>query len=406
MKKFYFLTLLLIFLVIQTALAEKKTLHETWQIVRDNFYDPNFNGVDWPATLEKYGPLAEKAGSKEELYRVINLMLSELRTSHTELYSPSDPMYYMLLGIFSDASPEDFQKSIPAGRILYTEIGVFTKKLDQDTFISAILEGSPAQKAGLLVGDRIVSVEGKSFRPVESFRGKAGQKIKMVVQTAPDPNSIREVTVIPREINPSDAFLEAQKSSIRIIQSKGKRLGYIHIWSYAGERHQQVLKEAVEEWNTSQDVDGLILDIRDGLGGANPEYLDIFNKNVPSLTYVNPAGERTIRDSKWRRPVVLLINENTRSGKEAFAFGFKKYKIGTLIGTKTAGAVMGGKPFFLSDGSLLYLAVMGTLVDGERLEGVGVNPDIKVPFPLEYAQGEDPQLQKAIEIISSEIVHH
>lgn len=417
----YFLLLLISIslLLVQTSLAieyqfrseEKENqaqdstrIHkEVWEIVRDNFYDPNFRGLDWQAMLEKYSPLAEKAKSKEYLYKIINLMLSELRTSHTELYSPSDQMYYMLLSIFSD-SLEDFPEHIPKGQILYTEIGIFTKKTDRGIFISSILEGSPADKAGLKVGDRIISVEGKSYHPVDSFRGKAGQEIKMMVQSTRDPNSLREAVVIPLEINPSNAFLEAQKNSLCVIQKKGKRLGYIHIWSYAGEEYQEFLEGCVENWNMTQDIDGLILDLRDGLGGANPEYLDIFNKNVPAITHISPSGEKIINDGKWRKPVVLLVNEETRSGKELFAFGFKRYKIGPLVGTKTSGAAMGGRPFFLSDGSLLYLAVEDILVDGERLEGIGVQPDVEVPFSLEYAQGKDPQLEKAIEILLDELM--
>jgi carboxyl-terminal processing protease len=60
-------------------------------------------------------------------------------------------------------------------------------------------------------------------------------------------------------------------------------------------------------------------------------------------------------------------------------------------------------PFLLKDGNLLYLAVIDVLVDGERLEGKGVIPDIEVPFPLEYAQGKDPQLEKAVEVLLEQL---
>ena len=57
-----------------------------------------------------------------------------------------------------------------------------------------------------------------------------------------------------------------------------------------------------------------------------------------------------------------------------------------------------GQPFLLSDGSLLFLAVEDILVDGERLEGVGVKPDVAVPSDLPYAEGRDPQLERAVEV--------
>jgi carboxyl-terminal processing protease len=108
-------------------------------------------------------------------------------------------------------------------------------------------------------------------------------------------------------------------------------------------------------------------------------------------------------DFQWRKPVVMLVNNGSRSGKEILAYGFQKYKLGKVIGTKTAGAVVGGSPFLLKDGNLLYLAVIDVLVDGERLEGKGVIPDIEVPFPLEYAQGKDPQLEKAVEVLLEQL---
>ena len=88
-----------------------------------------------------------------------------------------------------------------------------------------------------------------------------------------------------------------------------------------------------------------------------------------------------------------------RSGKELLAYGFRKHGIGPVVGSKTAGAVVGGRPYVMDDGSLLYLAVVDVHVDdNQRIEGVGVEPDIEVPFVVEYAQGADPQKERAIEV--------
>ena len=71
-----------------------------------------------------------------------------------------------------------------------------------------------------------------------------------------------------------------------------------------------------------------------------------------------------------------------------------------MIGTRTAGALLAARAFLLYDDSLLLLAVDDVAVDGERLEGVGVAPTIEVPFPLRYAAGKDPQLDKAVEVLA------
>jgi carboxyl-terminal processing protease len=96
----------------------------------------------------------------------------------------------------------------------------------------------------------------------------------------------------------------------------------------------------------------------------------------------------------------MLVNGGTRSGKEILAYGFKAYGVGEVIGERTAGAVLAGRAYLLSDGSLLLLAVADVLVDGQRLEGVGVMPTIPVPFALAYAQGQDPQLDHAVVALS------
>ncbi|NJO70832.1 MAG: peptidase S41, partial [Oscillatoriales cyanobacterium RM1_1_9] len=77
---------------------------------------------------------------------------------------------------------------------------------------------------------------------------------------------------------------------------------------------------------------------------------------------------------------------------------------GPVVGSPTPGAVVAGRPFLMPEGSLLYVAVGNVYVDQTvRLEGVGVTPNIVVPFPIEYAQGADPQKQRAIAQALSEI---
>ena len=81
---------------------------------------------------------------------------------------------------------------------------------------------------------------------------------------------------------------------------------------------------------------------------------------------------------------------------ELLAYTIKHRDYGPLVGAHTAGAVTGGAPFLLPNGSLLYVAVADIAIEGRRMEGVGVAPDIAVPFPLPYAVGADPQLERAI----------
>jgi carboxyl-terminal processing protease len=83
------------------------------------------------------------------------------------------------------------------------------------------------------------------------------------------------------------------------------------------------------------------------------------------------------------------------AGKEVVTYGLKRHGV-RVVGTRTAGALLAGRGFLLRDGSLLVLAVSDVRVEGERLEGRGVMPDVVVPFRLPYAAGHDPQLEAAL----------
>ena len=373
---------------------------EAWQTVNNNFYDPKFNGVDWKAMQQKYEPLAKQAKSVDEVSTVVNRMLSQLNSSHTHFYTKSEPAYYQLLGIFKDGFLKEIKKFFPGGNIDYTGIGVFSKEISGKTFINAVLDGSPAAQAGLKVGDQILAVDGNKYQPIQSFINKANKPVSLSVQRTPEPNSVNSITVTPKQLNPSTMFLDAMRASVKVTERDRKKIGYIHIWSYASDQYQDLLEEEVT-FGKLKDADSLILDLRDGWGGATPNYLSIFSNKVPILTEVPRSGKKTTLDYQWRKPVVMVINNGTRSGKEILAYGFKQYGIGPLLGTKTAGAVLGARPFLLQDGSLLYLPVVDVFVNSERLEGKGVVPDIEVLFQLEYAQGSDPQQEKAVEFLAA-----
>jgi carboxyl-terminal processing protease len=371
---------------------------EVWQTVQEHFYDPTLRGLDWQAMREQYRPLAAAAPSAEARSAVINRLLSELGASHTRHYTPSEPAYYQLLDIFSGALRRELPRLFPNGEVTYVGIGVLTHQMGDHTFVSGVLAGLPAAKAGVQVGDELVAADGAPYHPINSFAAKAGQEVRLQVRRTPD-GAVQEIRVVPERLRPNEAFLKAMEESARLIDTDGARIGYIHIWSYAGTAYQRLLERQLST-GTLKDADALILDLRDGWGGAQPHYLDLFNARSPTMVSVDRHSHRSIVNFKWRKPVLMLVNGGTRSGKEILAYGFKTYGLGEIVGTRTAGAVLAGRAFLLRDGSLLLLAVLDVLVDGQRLEGIGVTPTVDTPFSLEYAQGKDPQLERAVELLS------
>jgi C-terminal processing protease CtpA/Prc len=371
---------------------------EVARTVFEHFYDPTLYGLDWNAVTARYRPLAESATSRPERALVINRMLGELHASHTAYFEPSDPAYYDLLDVFSGALRQDVRRLFPDGEIAYWGIGMFTRRIDGQTFVSGALAGLPAHRAGLRVGDEILAADGRPYEPVGSFADKGGVPVVLAIRRTRD-GPVRELTVVPERIRPGRAYLTAMAESARIIERNGRRIGYIHVWSYAGSQYQALLERELHT-GTFKDADALVWDLRDGWGGAQPHYLDVFTGRGPVVELKDRSGKQMLQNVKWRRPVAMLINGGTRSGKEILAYGFKKYGVGELIGTKTTGAVLAARAFVLSDGSLLEVAVNDVAVDGERLEGVGVRPTVEVPFRLPYAQGADPQLERAVAMLA------
>ncbi len=391
------------------AQSASEIFDQVWETVNENFYDPNFNGVDWQAMRSKYEPQVRHAQSSEEVAAVINQMLSELKTSHTQLYTANEPAYYQALGIFQPRIPdlrEQLKKFFPNGKIEYCGIGIFTKDINGKTFVSAILDGSPAAEAQLKVGDQLLSAEGRPFHPIQSFAGKAGQTVTLLIQRQRsvssgellNSSSQQEIVVTPKMLDATTMFLDAQKASTQVIERQGKKIAYVHIWSYAGDQYQRQLEEDLL-YGRLKDANGLVLDLREGWGGTPASVLNIYTGRGPRVTNVPRDGTRNTYNSHWNKPVVMLVNEGSRSAKEILAYSFQQYNIGQVVGSKTAGAVVAGRPALMSDSSLLYVAAADVYVDGEqRLEGKGVTPDIIVPFSLEYAQGADPQKERAIDV--------
>jgi carboxyl-terminal processing protease len=373
---------------------------QVWELVRDRFYDPHLHGLDWQEERVRFRPDAASARSREDTAVVINAMLAKLGASHTHYYTPEDPAYYQLADIFVGAlEHRGLERVFARGEVSYPGIGVFTAADNQGrTFITGAIEGAPAHQAGVLLGDEIVSVDDRPFRPVDSFRGKVGSPVSLQIRRASGAAPVA-ISLSPADLHPNEMFLRGLNASARVIVTDRAKIGYVHIWSYASRRIQSALEDLMSD-GPLKDADALVWDLRGGWGGAQPQYLDLFNPRAPTMQVTGRNGGTGFVDVKWRKPVAALINEGTRSGKEVLAYGFKEYRIGELVGHRTEGAVLAATAFLIGDDGLLLLAVEDVLVDGQRLEGVGVTPTIEVPFDYRYAAGSDPQLDRAVQVLA------
>jgi len=356
---------------------------EIVRLVRAHFYDRQVAEA-WAAKNASY---AAAADSELKFAALTKRALTELRASHTGFYTVEEPEYYSLLAIYGGFLHAGDGETVSGGM-----------DVTPDRFVRVVFAGSPAARAGIRRGDKIVHASGKDFDPVASFHGRTGEPVTLSVQRKSGQPPIR-IQLCPRRIKPKLEWMEAQQKGARLITRNGKTVAYVPMFSCTGEEYANALKEQLS--GGLREAEALILDFRNGWGGCSPDFVNLFNQTPPILTTTEQDGMMRRNDLQWRKPLYLLINGGSRSGKEAVAYSIKKHRLGTLVGTTTAGAVVAGRCFLLSDRSLLLLAVADVRVDGERLEGRGVEPNVLVPDNLPYAAGSDPQLEKAIDLATA-----
>ena len=193
--------------------------------------------------------------------------------------------------------------------------------------------------------------------------------------------------------------LDATIASEHIITSGKHKIGYVHLWTQANEKFATTLASLV--YNQLQNTDAMILDLRDGFGGRPEGYGDPFFRPQVELDW---KSTQTTQHELfgYQRPLVVLIYGGSRSAKEVLSFIFKKSKRATLIGSNTAGNVLGTYPARVSDWAYLEVPIVEVYTDGVRLEGKGAAPDIAVDREMDE-NGKDLYIQTAVDFLSKKL---
>lgn len=259
-----------------------------------------------------------------------------------------------------------------------------------------IIDGSPGEQSKFIVGDKIVTVNGEPYVGQANFFKTSGKKLPVVVER--DGKGVT-LTIKPMLKDPFTAYIEGITHSARIFDTPQGKIGYLHLWAGGQEP-----RDAFESLLGSQlsVTDGLILDMRDGYGGNSLTDLDFFYRDpvgYPVFTMKDRDGHKSGGKEYYNKPIVALINGGSRSGKELLAYSLKNSGRATLVGDRTAGYVLGGRLFSIDERCALYLAVTDCEVDGVRLEGVGVEPDVLIANPDYRADVAKTQYEKAQELL-------
>ena len=151
----------------------------------------------------------------------------------------------------------------------------------------------------------------------------------------------------------------------------------------------------------------MIIDERFNGGGQLADYyIDMLQRPYQAHWHMRYGGELKSPSASIQGPKVMLIDETAGSGGDMLPWMFRKFKVGTLVGKRTWGGLIGilGFPEFIDGGGVTAPNVGIWTKDGFIVENTGVAPDVEVEqTPADIIRGRDPQLEKAIEIILKEL---
>ena len=373
----------------------KQMFADAWRMQRDFFYDKDMHGVDWQAVRAKYEPLVDRVTDRFELAELMAQMVAELGALHSQVAAgdtraaPDEPGLAGLGGRFSRA---------PNGWRIDAIYG-FEAELPAEAPPLA----TPA--VNLKVGDVITHVNGRPTAEaphiLELLRGQAGRQVLLDVKQADGKAVQRIVTPVAQMRENQLRYNDWRVSRARAVEQAGQgRIGYVHLRAMGAAD----IADFVREFYAASDRDGLVIDVRYNNGGNIDSWIleKLLRRAWAFWQPRSPAGSgvRANMQNVWRGHTVVLMNEDTYSDGETFAEGFKRLKIGPVIGKRSSGAgVWLSDQNRLIDNGIMRAAEMGQM-DGEGrflIEGVGVTPDIEVDnLPRATAMGQDAQLDAAI----------
>ena len=344
---------------------------------------------------DQYIDLRKKAGQASNIYEltpIINEFLATLNVSHTRFYDDHSIDFYLFRSMFTTRDI-----ALP----VVNHIGAQFQLSDDRYVIREVIDGYPAAMARLRRGDVILRANDVPFHPYEAFN-PSGEDVLLKVERN---NEVKELEIDSVSENPNLSFHNAMLNSVKTISVDGNRIGYLRLWSGTHRSNLESIQQIVNDQLGASDA--IILDLRGGFGGTWYEYLDPFFEDRSSYFSFSIVGrtettkhdaDAKVNEEHFAGPMVVLINEGTRSGKEGLAYQFKKSGRAVVIGATTEGAFTAGRGIFTEPRNpyFLYLATAEYLLDGSKIEGLGISPDVYVAYPLDQSMDTDPQLGEAL----------
>lgn len=356
-----------------------QVFYAVWDLVNRKHYEPKLQHVDWEKSAATYGPQAVAARNTDELYEVLNRMLGELQDSHTRALTPDE--------------------ALERRTRLRARHGFAMTRVEDRWVVTEVTPDSPAAEVGVQAGWVIVTRDGVPLGARPDYHATENQKVRWEFLDHRDQvialmiEARRITTAAPpavRELPGGVVYLRFDEFNVTNRRWFGRQV--------AEHRH----------------APGVIVDLRRNSGGGTISLGmvigEFFDRAVDCGTFITRQGVQSVKNSwqlgsaHYRGEVVLLIEGGTASAAEILAAVLRDHDRATLIGRRTAGAVLASWFYGLPDGGQLQLSRENYLSpSGSRIEGAGVAPDITVERTLgELRAGRDADLDAALAILQRE----
>jgi|SRR5579884_399369 len=371
----------------------KEMFWDAWRMERDFYYDPNMHGLDWKGIGERYARLLPGVAHRDDLTYLLGELAGELDTSHAYVIggggSPGvPPVSIGLLGV-------DFE---PVGNYYR-----FKKIYRGENWAAG--SRSPLTEPGVKVkeGDYLIAVNGIPLHtdvdPYSLFLDTVGKTVTLRVNSQPSDTGAHDVQVRPIASETELRHLDWEEANRKKVElATGGRIGYMYVpdTAFGG------LTAFGREFYSQTDKDGIIVDERFNSGGFIPDFfVEKLDRRLLSMDTSRYGMDEKQPGAAIYGPKVILENEWSGSGGDAFPYYFRKAGVGPIIGKRTWGGLVGINGFRqLLDGGGLTVPQFGiwSPQDGKWIaENHGIDPDIEVNnTPDLVNEGHDPQLERAI----------
>lgn len=330
----------------------------------------------------------------KEVYKNIEIFTEVLREIEKNYVEPEDPqklIYGAIKGMVQSLDPhssfmtkEEHRELMMETRGSFTGIGIEITIRDSILTVVSPIEGTPAYKAGVKAGDKIVKIEKKSTKnmtmmeAVKMIRGPKGTKVKLTI--------IRKETGKPLEFSITRDVIPLRSVRHHLLTPD---IGYVRISNFQSKTSKD-LSSSLEALEKDRELRGLILDLRNNPGGLLSQAIKVSDLFLDEGVIVSTKGRNTLQDieatahkNKKSRsyPIIILVNSGSASAAEIVAGALQDNKKALVLGSRTFGKGSVQTILPLSDGSGLRLTTARYYTPrGKSIQSSGITPDIELAF--------------------------